>query len=69
MKFKNFDTVKWAKKPGVWTVVTERVDLYLVQFGGDAATRDWAKPEELELINRPEPESPAGIYPSEPLVK
>jgi hypothetical protein len=55
MAFQNYDLVRWSKKPGLWTIMECRPQehLYWIQFGTDFASREWAKEDELELVQRP----------------
>ncbi len=37
---------------------------YLIQYGTDFASRQWANEDELELVERPKTKGPEGFTPS-----
>jgi hypothetical protein len=53
MQFNFFDTVTWSVKEGVWTITSVRSDnppTYWIQLGDDVSTNQWAREEELTLV-------------------
>ena len=53
MQFNVFDTVTWSVKEGVWTITSVRSDnppTYWIQLGDDVSTNQWAREEELTLV-------------------
>ena len=53
MSFNIFDKVNWSVKPGVWTIVgvkQEDPPQYWIELAGDYATQQWAREEELTVV-------------------